>query len=372
MKKILLSIAAISLLSCGGRNSLMISFSEQDRLSGQTDVVELACEPIDTVDIAIIGLGPDGIDAIKRLLSVKGTRIKALSDNLPENFSMARATFKEMNKTLPAEYCGDDEWRKVCESEDIDLIYICAPKELRSAMAVYAMENGKHVATEPPAAITIDQCWELVNTAEKTRRHLIMLEKSCYDIYEMTTLNMAQQGFFGEIESIERGSSNTTLAIGPAAQVLNIHRGDKMNYLLSVSGAKNIVIKTEKGKTILVRYDTLYSQTGKAPYNISGTTALIRKTYTPDATLDSLLLAYIHPILKEFGKRDLVMDYRIIYCLKNGLPLDMDVYDAAEWSAIESLGKISAENNGQPVSIPDFTRSSWDKVKGYKQYKHDK
>ena len=350
----------------------MISFSVQDRLSGQTDVVELACEPIDTVDIAVIGLEAEGLEAVKRLSSVNGTRIKAIFDNLPDNLAKAQAILKEMKKESPKEFCGDDEWRKICESDEIDLVYVCAPKELRSTMAVYAMENGKHVATEPPAALTIDQCWELVNTAEKTRRHLIMLEKSCYDTYEMTTLNMAQQGFFGDIESVERGSINPTLGIGPAAQVLNIHRGDKMNYLLSVSGTNNIVIKTEKGKTILVRYDTLYSQPGITPYNISGSAALIKKIYTPDASLESLLRAYKHPILKEYGKRNFVMDYRLIYCLKNGLPLDMDVYDAAEWSAIESLGKVSAENNGKPVSVPDFTRSSWDKVKGYKQYKNDR
>jgi len=350
----------------------MISFSVQDRLSGQTDVVELACEPIDTVDIAIIGLGAQGQDAVRRLSLVKGTRVKAIFDNFSENLANAQTTLKEMKKTSPEEFSGDEEWRKMCERNDIDLVYICAPEELRSTMAVYAMENGKHVAIEPPAAISIEQCWELVNTAEKTRRHLIMLEKSCYDTYELTTLNMAQQGFFGDIESIERGSINPALGIGPAAQVLNIHRGDKMNYLLSVSGANNIVIKTEKGKTILVRYDTLYRQSDITPYNISGSAALIRKIYTPDSTLDSLLLVYKHPILKEFGKKDLVMDYRLIYCLKNGLPLDMDVYDAAEWSAIEALGRVSAENNGKPVSIPDFTRSSWDKVKGYKQYKNDR
>lgn len=350
----------------------MISFSVQDRLSGQTDVVELACEPIDTVDIAIIGLEAEGLEAVRRLSSVKGARIKAIFDNRPDNLAKAQVTLKEMEKASPKEFSGDEEWRKICENDDIDLVYICSPRELRSTIAVYAMENGKHVATEPPAALTIDQCWELVNTAEKTRRHLFMLEKSCYEAYEMTTLNMAQQGFFGDIESIERGSTNPTLGIGPAAQVLNIHRGDKMNYLLSVSGSNNIVIKTEKGKTILVRYDSMFHQTGIAPYNIFGSIALISKINKPDAAMDSLLLAYRHPILKEYGKKELLMDYRLIYCLKNGLPLDMDVYDAAEWSAIESLGKVSAENNGKPVSVPDFTRSSWDKVKGYKQYKNDR
>ena len=70
-------------------------------------------------------------------------------------------------------------------------------------MGVYAMEHGKHVAIEVPAAMTLDEIWALINTAEKTRKHCIQLENCVYDFFELTTLNLAQQGLFGEILHVE-------------------------------------------------------------------------------------------------------------------------------------------------------------------------
>jgi len=88
--------------------------------------------------------------------------------------------------------------------------------------------------------------------------------------------------------------------------------------------------------------------------------------------------AYKHPIHQEIeekaktvgghGGMDIVMDYRLIYCLQNGLPLDQDVYDAAEWSCIGELSAVSAEHNSMPVKVPDFTRGDWNKLDGVKFY----
>ncbi len=94
---------------------------------------------------------------------------------------------------------GENEWKKVCERKDIDLIYIATPWHLHTPIAVYAMKQGKHVATEVPAAVTVEECWQLVETSEQTKKHCIILENCCYDFFELLTLNMARQGFFGEI-----------------------------------------------------------------------------------------------------------------------------------------------------------------------------
>ncbi len=85
---------------------------------------------------------------------------------------------------------------------------------------------------------------------------------------------------------------------------------------------------------------------------------------------------YKHPIHKELeekakqvgghGGMDFIMDYRLVYCLRNGLPLDMDVYDLAEWSCLAPLSAISIENGNAPVEVPDFTRGAWDRIKGYR------
>ncbi|MDR2806374.1 MAG: acetylgalactosaminidase, partial [Dysgonamonadaceae bacterium] len=151
------------------------------------------------------------------------------------------------------------------------------------------------------------------------------------------------------------------------------------------------LIKTQKGKTIMIQHDV----TSPRPYNrlhtISGTKGFAQKypirqiALDPNAhtrlnqqEMDSLLAVYEHPFYKQAGKTaaelgsiahggmDFIMDYRLIYCLRNGLPLDEDVYDAAEWSCIVELSEISARNNGAPVEIPDFTRGAWDKLQGLK------
>ena len=90
---------------------------------------------------------------------------------------------------------------------------------------------------------------------------------------------------------------------------------------------------------------------------------------------DSLMMAYKHPIAKDIeekakqvgghGGMDFIMDYRLVYCLHHGLPLDMDVYDMAEWCCISELSRISLENGSMPVEVPDFTRGEWNKTEGY-------
>ena len=139
-------------------------------------------------------------------------------------------------------------------------MYIVTPWQLHVPMAVYAMEHGKHVAVEVPAATSLEECWQLVNTAEKTQRHCMMLENCVYDFFELTTLNMARQGLFGDILHVEgayihdldafwdyyqdswrlkfnrdhRGDVYATHGLGPACQLLDIHRGDKMNCLVAM------------------------------------------------------------------------------------------------------------------------------------------
>jgi len=319
-------------------------------------------------------------------------------------------------------------------------------------MAKYAMECGKHAAVEVPAAPSLAELWDLINTSERTRKHCMMLENCVYDFFELTTLNMAQKGLFGEIIHAEGGYIHTldefwdmywsdwrmrfnrenrgdvypTHGIGPVCQALNIHRGDRMTRLVSMdthswrgkelwekkygpipdgepdfqNGDHTMtMIQTEKGKTILIEhdvmtprpYDRLYQLTGtkgfanKYPvqgfmFSADGTGApvevenLSAHKFVPDAVRDKLLEEYKHPITRELeesakrvgghGGMDYIMDYRLIYCLRNGLPLDMDVYDLAEWSCLVELSRISLEHGGAPVEIPDFTRGAWNKQQG--------
>ncbi|MFP4621104.1 MAG: Gfo/Idh/MocA family protein [Bacteroidales bacterium] len=414
-----------------------------ERPEGQSDVLELRTEPIDTVRMAIIGLGSRGKSAVHRYTNIDGARIVALADVVPENVEKAQEILENSDLPSAEGYTGSDDWKKICQRDDIDLIYVVTHWELHTPIAIYAMEHGKHVATEVPAATTIEQCWELVNTAEKTQRHCMMLENCNYDFFEMATLNMVRQGVLGEIvhaegayihdlrtlnfreedgywnmwrlDHLKQRDANLypTHGLGPIAHAMNIHRGDRMEYLVSISsdqfgmtkyakenfgedteyarqdynkGDMNTsIIKTAKGKSILIQHDVTSPRPYSRIHMLSGTEGFVRKwpkrgialepdahSFMPDDEMEEMLEEYEHPIVKEVGKKarevgghggmDFIMDYRLIYCLNNGLPLDMDVYDAAEWSAIVALSETSVENHGMPVKIPDFTRGAWEKL----------
>ena len=406
------------------------------------DAIELKCDPIETVRIGFIGLGMRGTGAIARYTQIDHVEIVAICDLVQENIDKCQKILTKNGLPKAAAYSGENDWKKICERNDIDLIYVCTHWELHTPIAVYAMEHDKHVAVEVPAALTIEQCWELVNTAERTRKHCMQLENCNYDFFEMATLNMAQKGLFGEIvhcegayihdlrflnfdekgywdmwrlKHLEKEDGNTypTHGLGPLCHIMNIHRGDKMNHLVSMSSnqfgmslyAKNkfgdsseyakktykkgdmntTLIKTENGKTILIQHDVTSPRPYSRLHTISGTNGFAQKYpqkgialepnahyFLAEEKLDSLLEEYAHPIVKEIeekakevgghGGMDYIMDYRLIYCLRNGLPLDQDVYDAAEWSAIIELSRKSVENNSAPIEIHDFTRGAWKKI----------
>jgi predicted dehydrogenase len=433
----------------------VVAFETPERPAGQTHVLELRADPIDTVNIAIIGLGMRGQGAVRRMSFIEETRIVALVDVVPESVERAQQTLENMNRPPADEYTGEEAWKEVCERPDIDLIYICTHWDLHTPIAVYAMENDKHVATEIPAALTIDEAWQLVNTAEKTRKHMMMLENCNYDFFEMATLNMAQQGLFGEIVHAEgayihdlrsmlfaekgepghywdmwrlrhneekNGALYPMHGLGPLAHALNIHRGDRMEYLVSVSSDQfglteyakqkfgedsdyarrdyargdmnTTIIKTTKGKTIKIQHDVTSPRPYSRIHMLSGTKGFAQKWprtgialepdahgWLSDAEMDSILEVYEHPIVKAVGEKakevgghggmDFIMDYRLIYCLRHGLPLDQDVYDAAEWSSIIELSQVSVANHGMPVQIPDFTRGAWDELDGVTYHVHD-
>src|SRR6267142_6608688 len=222
-----------------------------------------AAPKIETVRIGFTGLGNRGPAAVNRMSKIDGVEIKALCDLRPDKANGAKKLL-ENTSHRPTVYTGNEnEWKKVCERNDIDLIYIATPWSLHTRMAVYAMEHGKHAASEVPAAVTVEECWQLVETSEKTKKHCMILENCCYDFFELMTLNMARQGFFGEIvhaegayihdllegnfskdkyydlwrlkENFRNGNLYPTHGLGPIAQLLNINRGDKMDYLVSVS-----------------------------------------------------------------------------------------------------------------------------------------
>lgn len=411
----------------------MFAFPEPDRKPNQQDVLRLACEPLDVVRIAFIGLGKRGKESINHYMYINNVQIVAVCDVNPSNLSFVADKLRQHGLPAAREYDQPDDWKTVCALPDVDLVYICTHWQLHAPIAVYAMQMGKHVAVEVPAALSVEDCWALVDTAEITRRHCFMLENCCYDKFELTILNMAQQNVLGEIFHCEGayihdlrwldfvqkpdylnswsmlGNPYPTHGFGPLCQLLNIHRGDKLDMLVSMSGnqfnhpaaeggmvkkecctlgnVNTSLVKTHKGKTVVLQHDISSPRPYSRNYLVCGTKGFADKRIEPGIAfgenpscylskgeLNIMLKQYEHPFFKEQGEvaqkvgahggMDFIMDYRLVYCLRKGLPLDVDVYDAAEWSCIVELSAKSVELGSTPVKIPDFTRGAWERLTG--------
>jgi len=399
-----------------------------------------AAPRLETVRIGIIGIGNRGLSAVGRLKLIEGVEIRAICDRLRERADMGQKSITDAGLPPATVYAGSDEiWRDLAQRNDLDLVYICTPRGMHTKMAVLAMETGKHAATEMPALSTLEDGWQLVETSEKTRKHCMMLENCCYDFFELLVLNMVRQGLFGDIIHVEGGYIHDQLemnfnlprstgmwriresqhrnanlypthGLGPLCQLLNINRGDRMTYMTSMAsddfmmgkkaaelakkdefykqfdtnsyrGNMNTsVIRTEKGKTIMLQYDI----TSPRPYSrlqlVSGTKGMSQKYPEPprialgdtgvsEDKMKELWEKYTPEIIKKVGElaknvgghggMDFLMDWRLIDCLRNGLPVEQDVYDAAAWSSIVPLSEWSVANGSNAIKVPDFTCGSY-------------
>ena len=254
---LVISLGIILCACCEKKPVQMIQTPVPEKPMGQMDVLQLTCAPIPNVKVAIIGLGMRGIKAVSRLSQIEGVEVTALCDIREESVKESNEVLSNLGKSTAREFYGDTLiWRNVTELPDIDLVYIATDWKMHAQIGVNAMKNGKHVAIEVPAAMTMDEVWDLINTSEQTRKHCMQLENCVYDWFELTTLNMVQQGLLGEIIHGEgayihglqpywdqywndwrmkinkehRGDIYPTHGLGPVCQAMNIHRGDKLNY----------------------------------------------------------------------------------------------------------------------------------------------
>lgn len=219
----------------------------------------------ETVRIAIVGTGLRGRSVLHELTGVPGVRITALCDTVPEKVEMAVQQMRKAgHDDEPARFtAGDRDFERLVQRDDIDIVYTATPWEWHVPIVVAAMNAGKHAATEVPAAYTVADCWTLVDTSERTRRHCIMLENCCYGYNELLVLNMVRAGLFGELkhagagynhdlrsivfenrdEGLWRRAHHTlrnsnlypTHGLGPVAFYLGINRGDRFDYLVSMA-----------------------------------------------------------------------------------------------------------------------------------------
>ncbi len=430
------------------------------RPAGQESALNLSAPKMKVVRVAFVGLGMRGPSAVERWMHIPGIQVMALCDHERGRAEKCQDILRKASMPAADIYSGEDGYKELCRRKDIDLVYIAPDWKHHFLVAREAMTHGKHVAIEVPAAMNLSEIWQLIDLSEKTRLHCMMLENCCYDFFELNSLNMAQKGVFGEVLYVQgayrhdltpfwdaywkkdaqdrlgwrldynrkfRGDIYATHGLGPVAQVLDIHRGDRMKTLVamdtkSVNGKMHVeqmtgekcdgfrngdqtttLISTENGKVIEIHHNVMTPQPYNRMYQLTGTRGFANKypvegyalsadelkksgvtpsaddlsghSYLSKTDAQALVRKYESPLVAKYEKEakevgghggmDFIMDSRLVYCLQNGLPLDIDVYDLAEWCCLAELGAISMDNGNIPVEVPDFTRGEWNRVKGF-------
>jgi predicted dehydrogenase len=409
----------------------------------KTEPVEhLVTPPVETVRVAYVGIGNQGSGHLRNLLRIEGVEIKAVCDIREERVLWAQEQCEKAGKPKPTGYFkGPEDFKRMCDSEDLDLVYNATPWEWHVPISIKAMETGSHAASEVPGAISLEGCWEMVETAEKYKKHCCTMENCNYDSTELLLFNMVRQGLFGELLHAECGYLHDlrgwkfgtirspyypkdwrlkysikrnadlypTHGLGPVAQWMDITRGNKFEYLVSMSSPSrslkleaiklygqnhplaqtdyalgdvvSTLIKTYKGQTILVMHNTNSPRPYSRKILIQGTKGLARKypeqkIYIEGTSprghrweeLSNYSEQYKHPLLTSLEKKaqgaghggmDFIEDYRLIQCIREGKPTDSDVYDGAAISAVVALSEKSIASNSTPVECPDFTRGKW-------------
>ena len=419
-----------------------------DKLGGAGSMTGYAAPALEKVRVGIVGLGMRGSGAVHRLAAIPGVEVAALCDLFENRVAVQQDWLAKNGRPKARTYFGEEGWKALCES-DLDLVYNVTPWTLHAPIALYAMEHGKHAVIEVPSAMTLEECWALVETSERTRRHCMQLENCCYGEVEMLALNLVRNGLLGEVMHGEGayihdlrslnyldpakggyqgywrlkwnrdhyGNPYPTHGLVPLMQAMNVNRGDRFDYLTCVStdqvgmdsyakisfgedswqaklhprcgDMSTTVIRTVKGKTIMVQHDV----TSARPYSrinlLSGTMGCLNDypfrialadkpgagahEWFDKVKTDAIWEKWRHPLWKiagELAKKmgghggmDFLMDLRTMYCLQNGLPLDMDVYDLAASCSLCELCERSASNRGMPQDVPDFTRGGWETAK---------
>jgi hypothetical protein len=382
-------------------------------------------------------VGLQGTSHVSNLVQIPGCRVTAICDIDPKRIEIASKVITGAGHPAPKVYDkGPRDFERLCENEELDLVYTATPWEWHVPVMLSAMKNGKHAATEVPAAMSVDDCWAIVDAAEKYQKHCILQENCNYDRPEMMVYNMVREQLFGEIIHAEgaylhdlrsikfedrseglwrrawdtkiNGNTYPTHGLGPIANCLDNNRGDRFDYLVSMSGpARGLadwrkehvaadspkqkevyvsgdinlsLIKMQSGKTIVVQHCTNLPRPYSRINLVQGTKGLFmgypNRVYIEGKSakadqwdqIADWMAKYEHPIWKEIAQKaagaghggmDFIEDWRLIKCLNVGKPTDFNVYDAAAISAVVGLSVQSVAKRGQPMSFPDFTRGKW-------------
>jgi len=294
------------------------------RPAGNKPVWNLTTKPQEKIRVGIIGLNRGRTHVISAA-ATPFAEVVAVCDILDDRAKEQAEVVRKQTGKTPIIYSGDENvWEKMVARDDIDVVYVATPWEWHKPMAIRSMELGKHAFIEVNCGLTVDECWDIVDASEKYQRHCPILENCCYGEEELFVLNLARQGFFGDLKhgecgyihdqrvsgtgpkgytfldaqrewrrnyaTILQGNVYPTHGLGTISQYMGIGRGDAFKYAVSVSSPEfglsqlrervkpdrdrskdqkfvcgdmnTSIIKTELGRTIVVQHDN----TSPRPY----------------------------------------------------------------------------------------------------------
>ncbi|MBI1966899.1 MAG: Gfo/Idh/MocA family oxidoreductase [Gemmatimonadetes bacterium] len=294
----------------------------------------VAAAALETVRIGFVGVGHQGASHVENFLKIDCVEITAICDIVPEKVARVQQLVTDAGRARPAGYeRGPNDFIRMCDEEDLDLVFTATPWEWHAPVCVAAMERAKHAATEVPMAVTVEECWRLVEVSERTRRHCVMMENCCYDRTEMMIHHMVRRGLFGELLHAEcgylhdlrelkltdyyegrwrirhairrNGDLYPTHGLGPVAQWMDVNRGNQFDYLVSMGSngrglnrwagehlgpdapearqryalgdVVNTLIRTKRGQTILITHDTNSPRPYSRNILLQGTKGIVRK-----------------------------------------------------------------------------------------------
>ena len=307
-------------------------------VSGDATMMDFAAPPLNRVRIGFVGVGLMGTAHVENFLKIEGVEVAAVCDIVKEKVVRAQKMVVEAGQPLPEGFSrGPEDFERLCDRADLDLVFTATPWEWHVPVCIAAMNAGKHAATEVPAALTIDDCWRLVETSERTRRHCVMMENCNYDRFEMLTLNMVNQGALGELLHAEcgylhdlravkhdmdgegvwrrahsmttNGDLYPTHGLGPVAQCFDINRGNTFETLVAMgsktrglhlyaeerfgsdsaqaaeifvlSDVVTTLLRTARGETVVVTHDTSSPRPYSRDFLVQGTRGIASKYPQP-------------------------------------------------------------------------------------------
>lgn len=234
--------------------------------------------------LGMVGMGCRGYEVMKTVLGVDGVALTCVCDLYPDRTEKARAKAEKMQGFSPR---VTDDWHTMTDKKELDAVLVTCSWEPHIEMAVAFMEAGIPVGVEVGGAYSVEDCFLLVRTFERTGTPVMLLENCCYGRYELMVMNMAEQGLFGEIVHCEGGyrhdlrreitfgkenrhyrlrnylarccENYPTHELGPISQILHINRGNRMLSLVSVAskakGLHDYIGRTENADRSLLERD---------------------------------------------------------------------------------------------------------------------